>query len=553
MRKLVILSLILGLVLVLNVIAASAAVQVTDLTIGGANQDASNPEHDEDSKLVITATGTVTVTNTNAAGSGINETITAASFGTFLLGFASTDLNLQVVTGQLPVTIAPGVSATIQIQGTIPSNLDAVEDVDGDEKSFQVATGTLTSSASNTFKIFMQRKNQLEIQDINAKVNDLTSSNLDDGDDLKNIKPGDKITLEVNVENNFRDRENLAIEDVDVTLTCDDESSLEIDEDDEFDVGTNDEEVSTIELEIDDDADDDTLKCTVLALGTDENGATHGSVLDFDLKIERESHDIHIMNVDVNPSVLSCTDRSVQVTVNFNNLGKRDEDEVAIELESRTLSYIKKFSNIVLDQDDSQAETFDIPLPSVLEPGAHVLQIRTFYESNKASDSEIVQLDNACGQVTEQPTDGTVPVSSQALSLTTTTFATESGSAISVPVKVTNLASGFREFTVTVTNADEFAEPVSGKTLNLAAGQTSTVFLNMKVKDNVEAGKYSANVNLLSGSKPVSSETVSVDVAGEKAAGANVFGDTKIFWIIADVILVLVAIFFIRLIFRKKE
>ena len=139
----------------------------------------------------------------------------------------------------------------------------------------------------------------------------------------------------------------------------------------------------------------------------------------------------------------------------------------------------------------------------------------------------------------------------------------------SVAVKVVNKEEDSVEYTVSLDNIDDFAEPSSSKKVFLNAGQESTVFLNLKAKSNLAPGLYSGTVVLEdAGGNTIETRTFTVEAGGKSGTStgtttntfASLFGgesNSKIFWIIGDVILVIIAIFFIKLIFsggkRKKD
>jgi len=203
-----------------------------------------------------------------------------------------------------------------------------------------------------------------------------------------------------------------------------------------------------------------------------------------------------------------------------------------------------------MNEDDSQTEVFDFSVdPNDIEPGVHVIQVQTFTDNIELSNSDIVQLNNACGEtdVPEEPTDTDTPV----LSLSRTSFEGNAGSSVSIPVQVTNTESKARDYTISITNAGDFAEQTSPKTVSLNPGQTSTVFMNMKISDDAEDGSYSATVNVKAGSSLVASDSVNV-VVGEGAAAPGKIS-TSTFWIIADILLIVIAIVFVILIFRGRS
>ncbi|MEK6813000.1 MAG: hypothetical protein AABX86_02705 [Nanoarchaeota archaeon] len=424
------------------------------------------------------------------------------------------------------------------------------------EVAFRVATARFTFSDGSTLDVplFMQRENVLELQDVDVEINGQNKQSVDDNDNIDKLKPGDVLDFDVNVENRADKDSNLEVENTEVRLDCSDEEDLDIDDDtDEQDIAEDSEESFTFQLTFDEDAKDGTTGCDLGSEGKDIHGARHGDDISFDLEIERESHDISLRSISVDPSEITCQDTSFQVNVEFVNLGKSDEDETAVEVESRTLNYAKKISNIQVDEDDSRSEVFDVLVPAGLSPGAHLIQVRTFYDNNKASDSEVVQVNNVCGE--EEPETPSTP-STPTITLSKTSFTAEAGDLVSIQVRVTNTAAMLKSFTVSLQEAEEFAEPVSSKVLTLNEGQTSTVFLNVKVKPEAQEGDYSALIAVESDGQTVATESVVYAVEKGILPSEDRIKDfvgSTVFWVLIDILLVVAAIVILWLIFRKKE
>lgn len=538
-------------------VAASAAVSLVDTfdaskpLLGGRTQRASNPEHDDANtkpELVNTFDdGSFALSNNGTSA----VTITDIKFAS-AAGFSINDVQLSWTSKAFTSVPASG-SLNVDIRGRIPQSLDAV-DTNLKEAAFQVATANVELSDGSlvTVPVFMQRQNILFIDDIDVTINGKNRQSIDDNDDIDQLKPGDNLDFDIELENIIEEDSNLDIDDVEPEVSCTDETDFDIEDADDVDVNADETESTDLQIDIDEDAEDGTTRCNMEAVGRDNFGARHGHAISFDIEVERESHDIVIRGISVIPDQITCSDKSFQVNVDYINLGRSDEDEVAVEVEGRVFNFLKKITNRELDEDDSDTEIFDIPIPEGLEPGVHVLQVRTFYDTTRASDSEVVQVENLCGAEEETEVPGFEP-GTGALTLTRTSFIASPGSSVSIPVQLRNTMSGFRTFTITLENADEFVDPVSSKVLSLNAGQSSTVFLNVKMKSGVAEGDYSAAVNVETSGSPVATEVVSFKVSGEaeKASTGNFVG-SRAFWVALDIVLVLVALYFIWMIFRRR-
>ncbi|MBT4134744.1 hypothetical protein HOE39_00110 [Candidatus Woesearchaeota archaeon] len=538
-------------------------------TFGDANQEASNPEHDDEDNYVINVTKTISLTNN---GTGGDVKIDSISFTDGKFGLSISDFEL-LSSGDI---IANNAIADISILANIPASLDAV-DSNLDEVALYVGRITIhatnetgTDPVETTFDVYMQRENQLIIDDFDALINNKdTESNIDDGDDIQDLKPGDNVELSITVESQYASRENIDIEDVELDITCDEDQDLDFDDDnvDVGDLGPKDDSEETINFNVEDDAVQDTVTCDLTAAGTDENGAKHGEKIEsFGIEITRDSHDIVIKDVRVTPSALSCDDGSLQVAVDMINLGKRDEDEVGVQIQSIALGINEKISNLVIDEDDTSTETFIASIEKNLAEEKYALLVSTFYDNNKQTDSVVIQIDNLCTEfvpVVEDDDNNFVGTYTNVIGLSESSISAEMDKLVSVKVELTNNENSPVDYLVSLEDLGDFATSTSSKTVHLNPGQTSTVFLNMKTNDDAEEGAtYTASVVLKDASTGsiLETETFTVDVEGSQGTEftfGNIGGeDSKVFLVVLNVVLVIIAIFLIKLIFgsgKKKK
>jgi hypothetical protein len=382
-------------ILLLALIAIGAnALTVSSPTLGSDKQD-----------RVKNVQTTFTITNNNTA------TISGLTF-TLSAGAESTKYALAV---SGPSSLAAGASSTYTVNGTIPLDHPGI-DSNFDEKPVKIGTltvgGTVGSSTdSGSADVFMQAVNQLRIKKARIEC-DTKSQSLDDGDRIKNLKPGEDCTLEIEVENEFDENDNsnqkigdIAFDSIDIRIDSSD-SDIDVDEEDDIDdLDAGDEDSVTADLEIDDEADDGTISLDIRVSGKDDNGALHGEQMDVRLEVERLSHDIQIRRAELSPAVVSnCQAVNSKLTVNVLNQGKRDEDEVVVEASSADLKFSKKVENIELDKDDSTSLTFDVPVAEDAREGVYRVDVKTYFDTVAPSNTASVELNvNACGG--EQPAE----------------------------------------------------------------------------------------------------------------------------------------------------
>lgn len=535
-------------------------------TFGDSNQEASNPEHDDEDEEIINVTSAIPVKNT----AGADVIIDSLSFTDGKYGLNINDFELI----GLGTTIANGSTVDIDILANIPASLDGIN---SDFEEVALYVGQLTIHGTNVtgtveakFDVYMQRENKLVIDDFDALINNKdTESNIGDGDDIQDLKPGDLVELTIIVESNYANKANIDIEDVEIDVTCDDDEDLKFDDDnvDVGDIGTKDSSEENINFDVEDDAVQNTITCDLTTSGVDENGATHGEIIKgFGIEIKREQHDIVIKDVRVSPSPVSCEDDSIQVSVDMMNLGKRDEDEVGVQIQSIALGINEKISNLVLDEDDSSTETFIASIEQNLADDKYAILVSTFYDNNKQTDSQVVQIDNLCTEAApqEDEDDEFTGTFTSMISLTETEVSAPMDKLVSVKVELTNSENRPVDYTVSLEDLGDFATSTTSKTVHLNPGQTSTVFLNLKTTENAEEGAaYTANVVLKDANTGsiLETETFTVNVEGAPEGTGFTFGkfgeeDSKVFLLVLNIVLIIIAIFLIKLIFgsgKKKS
>lgn len=537
----------------------------TNPAFGGENQQASNPKHDDASEKNKLATSAISFRNDNPD-DDVNITSLRVTPNS---PFSETDLAIQFVSTDL--NISHNGQKSISFQARIPEELDAI-DVNGEAVAFNVATVELLQGTTvvGTFDVFMQRENNLQISNSDATINGREKKSVNDGDKVDNLKPGDVVSIEVEASNEYDDSSNLDVKDITLKIKCDKEKDINFDDKsiDMGDISPGDDNRDTIGLDFDPDAKDDNANCVITIIGKDENGARHGEAISFDMEVKRKSHDVQIPDATATPLSLSCTDKEITLSISIMNLGKSNERHVAVEITSKAIGYQERVSNIELDQDDSTEEVFVAQVdPTKLKAGPFAIQVQTFYDNTRSSNTETVQVENLCNENTETGNSNgnkvPGPVIQGALELDSDNIKIAVAESASIPVKVTNLEKTPVEYMILVADVSEFADTVASKSVFLNPGQQSTVLLNLKAKAKVDAGKYSGVIVLKdSTGKTLETKTFTVDVTTSESGSSfslnNIFSgaDSRVFWIIGDIILIIVAIFFIRLIFtggKKKQ
>lgn len=283
-------------------------------------------------------------------------------------------------------------SLTVSVKGRIPENLDAVDNT-LDESSFKVATISCSlGTFSYTEELFMQRENQFEIDEIEAEFNGDIETLNEDGDEITDLEPGQTVALDVIMDNNFDEDDDVDME-VDVTISCDPDD-IDIDDDsDDVDITAEDSDSITFDLDLDeDDVEDKKYKCTIQATATDDYGAIHGEEWEIELDIEKEKYEVEIKQLSLSPDAITCDDREVTASIRIKNVGKKNDDEVKLELVATELDIIRSITDIDLDESDSTRKVMTFVVPDDADAGTYKVTAKTYNLGISLSDQQSVDL-----------------------------------------------------------------------------------------------------------------------------------------------------------------
>ncbi len=366
--------------------ASASALQLSSPTIGNKDQD-----------RVKNVSATFTVTNDGA--SSVTATFASTADAKYNIRFEPASVNLT-----------SGQQASVKVLGDIPLDFNAVEATSSssdflNEKAFVIGQiqGKLGSVVNTTSDLKMQAANQLEVKKARLECGSKAET-LDDGDKVENLKPDTQCTLEVEVENNFPQDDDedasgnelkigdVEFDTVEVKIEIDD-SDFDVDEEEDLDgLGADDEDSISIDFDIDEDTDDGTFTMEIFVEGRDDNGAVHGEQIEIRLEVERLTHDVQIRAPTISPERVSACDEG-QVTVNSRiaNFGKRDEDEIAVELSVPELKFTKRIDQVELDEDDSTTVNFIVPVPANSKAGIYRATLATFFDGSAPSNSQALE------------------------------------------------------------------------------------------------------------------------------------------------------------------
>jgi uncharacterized membrane protein len=374
---------------------------------------------------ILTVTDNGTVIATSFINILITNVVQGASFTLSDLDFGDSsqirgetiNSNLKIVnTGSEPLTISLSSNAassylltfsqpTINVASgqtiDVPATLYVPDNQDSGRKNIGSVTAVATNAAlTKTSAVNLQTKSELVITRVKAVI-DGKSSTLDDGEDV-DAKPGDDVTLTITLKNEYDD--DIYIEDVNLDVLAD--NDLDWDDSTDFSrIKYGDKKDVDFSFTIPSDIDEDNYDVDITADGRDENGARHQFDYSITINVDRQSHEISINSVSVNPTRVSCDDQ-VTLRTRIENTGNNDEDNVAIAFQNDELGLEEYLTRLVIDQGDILDKSVYFTVPKNIPSGEYIIDITTYYD-NKESDYGVASLYiDSCGS-TGTTTTGT--------------------------------------------------------------------------------------------------------------------------------------------------
>ena len=142
-------------------------------------------------------------------------------------------------------------------------------------------------------------------------------------------------------------------------------------------------------------------------------------------------------------------------------------------------------------------------------------------------------------------------------------YSIKQGDSFRVQVVIQNLEDISKVFIVEASPDGDWAETVT-QTVALLPNDEKTITLEIETPDDIEAKTQTLTLNLKSGSQILDTKTVTVNVAEKTTGGtfispttglSTLFTGTKgtLLFVLADIVLVILAIYFLVLLLRRRK
>jgi len=508
-------------------------------------------------------TATLQVKNTG------NTVLSGLTFDTTALDLKDADDNSVTLNFSDSGTINPGETKTVTVTAGFGDNIDL--DTYGGVVNVKSGITTLDS-----FKLDLKVHPEI-CEDGIVKEGDKSSKaaahlqlNIKEPDNGDDFKPGDQIKVEVEIEN--KDDEDLDVAAVATLYNLDEDEEIVSFETDSEEIKDGDEETIEFELDVPRDFDGDENDRYVMFIKAIEDGDEDQNCnfdsIDMDLK--RDKDDVVVKKTMLNPGIAKPGD-IIELVVDVENVGKNDQRDSYVQVSNSELGISLRSNEFDLDKSgdskDSINRRFSINIPVNAAERDYLIDVAVVDDNDDNYDNgqTFVTLTVKRESTTTAGTGvGTGVGTGKTVSLNVASQTREidaSKQTANVHLLFTNNEASDLTAVVEIKTIGDWADPISPQTISLHSGDNNLYF-NLGLKE-LEEGTYSATVTVnpaATSDFESKSFSVNFDVKGKRSSGLSgitgAFGGSSsstVFWIIGDVVLVLIALLIIKAVFFGRK
>ena len=373
--------------------------------------------------------------------------------------------------------------------------------------------------------------------------NNLEITDIDFDDD--EYKPGDEVEVDVTVKAQ-EDLENVEVEVI--LFNLDNNKEIEdwkADSDENIDDG--DDQDYTISFTIPNDEDigaKDSLVLVAVAKGEDDDNDDHCGFDTSSIDIERENHDVYFKESTITPLITKPGD-NVNLAVSIENRGTKNEDSVFVRVRNAELGWDERSQTYDLDKfsrsDNDAIVRLSLAVPENAASKTYQIEALVFFDDGDETNSEFLELRVENGQTSDVVN----------LDVTSDTQISASDETVSLHLIVNNKEGRSLNAVVDVLPGT-WADPVTNQVVTLHEGENN-LFYDLNVKELNSGGK---NLVVRVKSPTDLFETKQTTLNFNVAESESSLTSSSVFWIIGDVVLVLLVLFLIKTIFfggKKAE
>ena len=449
-------------------------------------------------------------------------------------------------------SLEPGESMTIEITFDVDSDMD----IDSYDGTLSVSADGASSTVTETLNVGIDVEAEICEEGIQGSDFNVDIKEPDTDDDFN---AGETITVEVEIENRANDDLDIEIE---VILLNEDSGEKEEVVKEEASIDEDEEDTYYIEIELPSDLDEDddyTIYVQVHEDGNEDDSCDYDSV---PIDIERNDRDAQITDTSVSPSSGLLCEEDYRVSIDVESTGDKEIDNLYIEIFDGDLGISESSSEFDLgdhnDNDNDQKISFDFTVPADLAAGSYYLEADLFDEDGDLLDDELILVSVDACSASAESSDG-----DDSLEVSLSQDYDVSGEELTISLVVSNDGSEDKEINIDVEDVSWASLDGSEYLENLGPGDTVHAYLYFTL-DLETNDEHSLKVTVSDDAGNEVSEIVTVDFGEEVVAEEDEFlsgitgwfgaqgSSTGTFWIIADIVLIILALVFLRMLFSKR-
>ena len=245
-------------------------------------------------------------------------------------------------------------------------------------------------------------RNDLVINNIDAIVDGYDEGTISSGENVK-VSPGSNLTFNVEVKNDYSLASRIYIKDIVLTVVIHDIDNGDnlVEETNEFNLRYDSSTTKAVHFHVPMKVYEGDYTVEFNISGKDDNGNAEEDGESATVAVEKQDHDVRLTGYSIFPSTISC-DRQVFINGEMVDLGRNNEDDAVLVIESNPLS-IQKRESFGLEQDpssDRNSKSFDysFQVPNDVKSGNYSIILKTYYTGGVLSDYKILHLNvENCG------------------------------------------------------------------------------------------------------------------------------------------------------------
>ncbi len=359
----------------------------------------------------------------------------------------------------------------------------------------------------------------------------------DNGDEFS---PLDEIEIEVNVENNNDKDKDIEVEAI----------LYDLDEDEKV------EKVKSEEIEIDEDEEEDVS--LVLKIPNGEIDEDHDYILfvkafeegdedkqcsedEIDVDIEKKTNDVRIDKFLVEPEILTCNSRILNITAEVINVGSEEEEDIVIEVSIPNLKLREESGFFTLEDRDedevSVTKTIKLRIPDDAEKGQYEVIGKVFYDDNSKEATKVRTI--TIGECKEEK------IMPSAAFVNFDNNEKMPGERLEFTIVLKNNEDKFKEFTIAISDNGL----IEGNSINvlIPGDSEKEVIMGAQIKDNTEEGEYKAEINIFEKKNLIKKQDFLVKISKKESIKwpINLY--------IVDFLLLLILVYFIKILVTNRN